>query len=473
MAEQRTYDVVVVGGGIAGLAAANRAAELGLTVALLERGTGEQYLCNSRFSGGVLHVAFQNVKNDPNRLLEAIQSATRGRADPELARALAQTSGRAVDWLRGEGAKYIRMSLVIDWQRFILAPPRRIMAGADWQGRGPDYTLRTLAKTFAARGGTIHQGTEAVALMERGGACVGIETRGTLGSMQLLADAVVLADGGFQGNLNLVRQTICAAPEKLKQRGAATGIGDGMRMAQGLGAAVADLSYFYGHVLSRDAFTNDKTWPYPQLDELGIAGIMVDGSGRRFADEGRGGVALANTIAKLSDPLATWAIFDQEIWDGPGRGARIPANPHLERAGGTILKADTLRELAAKAGLPPDALEATVSEYRRAVAAADLAKLDPPRTNPAGNLRLIDQAPFYAAPTCAGITYTMGGIVIDEHGRVRRTSGESIAGLYAAGATTAGLEGCGAPTYVGGLMKGLVFGLRAAEHAASSRGTRL
>jgi fumarate reductase flavoprotein subunit len=469
MADQRNYDVIVVGGGIAGLAAANRSAELGLKVALLERGRGDQYLCNSRFSGGVLHVAFQNVKNNPHQLLEAIQSATRGRADPNLARALAETSGRAVDWLRAEGAKYIRMSLVIDWQRFILAPPRRIMAGADWQGRGPDYTLRTLAKGFEARGGTIYRGTEAVALMERDGACIGVETRDPLTAMQLSAAAVVLADGGFQGNLDLVRQTISPAPEKLKQRGAATGVGDGLRMAKGMGASVADLSFFYGHVLSRDAFTNDKTWPYPQLDELGIAGIMVDGSGRRFADEGRGGVALANIIAKLPDPMATWAIFDQAIWDGPGRSARIPANPHLERAGGTILKADTLPELAAKAGLPPCALEATVSEYRRAVVAGAMAKLDPPRTNPAGKSQPIDQPPFYAAPTCAGITYTMGGIVIDEHGRVRRGSGEPIAGLYAAGATTAGLEGCGAPTYIGGLMKGLVFGLRAAEHVARAR----
>jgi glycine/D-amino acid oxidase-like deaminating enzyme len=117
------------------------------------------------------------------------------------------------------------MSLVIDWQRFILAPPRRIMAGADWQGRGPDYTLRTLAKGFEARGGTIYRGTEAVALMERDGACVGVETRDPLTAMQLSADAVVLADGGFQGNLDLVRQTISACARETE----ATRCGDGRR----------------------------------------------------------------------------------------------------------------------------------------------------------------------------------------------------------------------------------------------------
>ena len=65
MPESNTYDVVVVGGGIAGLSAASRAAELGLRVALLERGTGEQYLNNTRYSGGILHVAFRNVKIRP------------------------------------------------------------------------------------------------------------------------------------------------------------------------------------------------------------------------------------------------------------------------------------------------------------------------------------------------------------------------------------------------------------------------
>jgi fumarate reductase flavoprotein subunit len=80
--------------------------------------------------------------------------------------------------------------------------------------------------------------------------------------------------------------------------------------------------------------------------------------------------------------------------------------------------------------------------------------------------------PYIAIPICAGITYTMGGIVVDGDGRVLRSDASPIDGLYAAGTTTAGLEG---PTggghvgYIGGLVKA-VFGLRAAEHAATARG---
>ena len=463
------FDVVVVGGGIAGLTAANRAAEHGLRVALLERGADERYLCNSRYSGGIIHIAFHNIKEAPEALLEVIMGATDGQADPALAKALAATSGRAVDWLRNEGAKFIRVGSVV-WQQWVLAPPRPITPGLDWKGRGPDVTLRTLAANLERRGGALLRDTPALALMHRDGRCVGVEAGSPAGARQFSARAVVLADGGFQGNAELVRQYICAVPEKLKQRGAGTGVGDGLRMAQAAGAHVTGTSYFYGHMLSRDAFTNDRVWPYPQLDELGTVGIVVDTSGSRFVDEGLGGVYVANTIAKLADPLAAWAIFDEAIWDGPGRAARIPANPHLARGGGTIFKADTLGELASQTGIAPERLELTVNAYNQALGAQRLSSLNPPRSSSAIEALPLRKAPFYAVPLCAGITYTFGGIAIDDHGRARRPDGAPIEGLYAVGASTGGLEGGSGGGYVGGLVKGLAFGLRAAEHIAQAMG---
>ncbi|GAA5231911.1 FAD-dependent oxidoreductase [Verticiella sediminum] len=468
MPDTQAFDLIVVGGGIAGLAAANRAAEQGLRVVLLERGTDERYLCNSRLAGGVLHVAFRNIRDRPEALIEAVRAATKDQANPDLTRALAHTSARAGEWIKSQGVKFVRMSLAVDWQSWVMAPPRRIMAGMDWYGRGADYTLRLLARNLLARGGRIIQGAAAVSLMERAGACVGVEIRRQGDVSQLPASAVVLADGGFQGNLALLGQHISGAPEKLKQRGAATGVGDGLRMAQAFGAEIADLSYFYGHLLSRDAFDNPRTWPYPQLDELGVAGVMVGADGRRFADEGLGGVQLANAVAKLEDPLSAWAVFDSAIWEGPGRNARIPVNPHLVRAGGTIIQADTLAELASRTGLPAQALQETIAAHRQAVISGQFQQLDPPRSRPAGQAWAVDHPPYFAAPVCAGITYTMGGIAIDEHARVRSTRGVPVAGLYAAGANTAGLEGRQGATYIGGLMKGLVFGIRAAEHVAKA-----
>ncbi len=76
MSSTGTYDVVIVGGGMAGLIAAARAAELGLSVAVLEKGEGERYPCNARMSGGVFHVAFNDIKSPPATLRAAIDSAT-------------------------------------------------------------------------------------------------------------------------------------------------------------------------------------------------------------------------------------------------------------------------------------------------------------------------------------------------------------------------------------------------------------
>src|SRR5688500_7614249 len=174
MSEASDFDVVVVGGGIAGLTAANRAAEHGLRVALLERGADERYLCNSRYSGGVIHIAFHNVKEPGGDLVQGTMGATAGKAEPALATALAGTSGRAVEWLRAEGAKFIRVGSIV-WQQWVLAPPRPITPGLDWKGRGPVVPLRTLEPNHVQRGGAVLRGTAARALLVAGGRWVGVE----------------------------------------------------------------------------------------------------------------------------------------------------------------------------------------------------------------------------------------------------------------------------------------------------------
>lgn len=467
MMQNEPFDVVVVGGGIAGLSAANRAAQQGLKVAVLERGKGPQYLCNSRYSGGVLHIACHNAKDAPDSLMEVITDATGGKADPQLARALATNAGRAIDWLRDEGAKYIRVGNIV-WQQHVLAPPRPIVAGLDWKGRGPDVTLRQLVSNLDKRGGKLIHAA-AAELMTREGACIGVEVSGDDGGkQQLSARAVVLADGGYQGSAELVREHMGIDFTKVKTRGAGTGVGDGMRMARAMGAQFSELNYFYGHMLSRDSFTNDRVWPYPQLDELGTVGIVVNNAGERFVDEGQGGVFVANTIARLADPLATWAILDHAIWEGPGRHARIPANPQLANAGGTIIRADTVQALADKTGIAAEALARTVQSYNDALASGKTASLTPPRSARPIVPMPLAKPPYYAVPLCAGMTYTFGGIFTDGDGRVMSTRGAPINGLYAVGATTGGLEGGSGGGYVGGLIKGIAFGMLAAEHIAQS-----
>lgn len=462
-------DVVIVGGGLAGLTTAARASELGCSVIVLEAGGGAHYPCNTRYSGGVFHLAFTDLASPPEALCAAIGATLQGTGDAEWADLLAWNAGRFVGWLKEGGTVFQKTAVA--WQSHILSPSRAVAAGQDWMGRGPDVLLNRLGDAIRARDGRILNETRGLQLVMDGLRCVGIEAMSGGKTIRLDARNVVLADGGFQANLELLSRHIAGRPRAVKQRGGASGMGDGLTMAQTVGAAISDLNRFYGHLLCRDAMTNDNVWPYPELDALALAGLVVDASGRRITDEGVGGVALANAIASLPDPLCATAIFDVRIWEGPGASARIAANPALANAGGTIHRADTLAELAAKAGIDAAELSSTVAAHNAALENGTMAHLAPPRSTDRHRPMPIATAPFMAIPLCAGITYTMGGIRVDGCCRVLRAAGGHFEGLYAAGSTTGGFEGGPHVAYIGGLTRAGVQGLLAAEHiATASRG---
>jgi len=468
-----TVDLAVVGGGIAGLTAANRAAELGWRVVVLEKGEGEHYPCNSRIATGVLNVAHHDPHSDPKVLRQAIELDTEGYAAPALADALAGIAGQSMQWLRAQGARIIKVP-IHGKSRWVLAPPRTLSAGLDWKGRGPDVVLQTLRANLARRGGTVMLETRATALLLEQGRCVGVIAQQAGHSLRIEAANVLLADGGFQGNPDLVRRFISPRPETLTQRNAGSGAGDALLMAEEAGARLTDATSFYGHLLARDSLTNPGLWPYPTMDTLAGGAIMIDRSGRRFIDEGLGGIAHSNALARSADPLAATAIFDHAIWETTGRAELVPPNPQLAAAGGTVISAPDLATLAQKIGVPAQALLETVATYNNAVMADEGHRLNPPRTSGrmfgesrhAGkrvSVAPVAAAPFYAIPLAVGLTYTMGGIEIDAQARVIGRTGEPIPGLLAAGSCTGGVEGGPLGGYIGGYLKAIGLALIAAQ----------
>ncbi len=468
-----TADLAVVGAGVAGLTAANRAAELGCRVVVLEQSSDERYFCNSRIATGVLNVAHTDPHADAEVLRRAIELDTEGYAAPTLADALADIAGQSMQWLRAQGARIIKVP-IHGKSRWMLAPPRTLSAGLDWQGRGPDVVLQALGKNLKGRGGALMLGTRARRLRMENGRCVGLAADQNGQTLIIEAANVLLADGGFQGNPDLVRRFISPRPDALTQRNAGSGQGDALLMAEEAGARLTDATAFYGHLLARDSLSNAALWPYPTMDTLAGGAIMVDRSGRRFIDEGLGGIAHSNALARSADPLAATAIFDQAIWDTTGRAELVPPNPQLASAGGTLISAPDLATLAAKIGVPADALQETVAAYNRAAVTDQGERLDPPRTSGrmfgesrnAGkrtSVAPVVQPPFYAVPLAAGISYTMGGIEIDAQARVVGRDGAPIAGLYAAGSCTGGVEGGPLGGYIGGYLKAVGLALIAAQ----------
>jgi fumarate reductase flavoprotein subunit len=432
-------------------------------VVVLEKGSEDKYLCNSRYAYGTFHINYSDLEADEESLVARIDNATEGFARKDLARAVARDGRRLMQWLKGENIDVVRLD---GYQTNVLAPAWRKGFGLTWKDYGSDIALQRLGANFAKRQGRILRGTRARALKR---VLSGIEID-TEGAGRLQATCVVIADGGFQANLDMIRSYgISPAPEKLLQRNGGTAVGDGIGLAQSLGGAITEsgMNNIYGHLHSRDAMNTTRLWPRPYMDEVAASGIVVDGSGQRIADEGLGGVWLSNAIARLPDPLGTSIIFDQPIWDGPGRNHVQPPNPLLLEAGGTLHRADTLAELAEIASIAPKALGETVAQYNAALDAGALQRLSPPRTE-RNKPWPIRTAPYYAMPICVAITNCMGGIVVDGDGRVLDRSDKPVPGLYAAGSTVGGLDGGPHAGYVGGLIKATI-GLRVAEHIAATK----
>ncbi len=453
-------DLIVVGGGLAGLTAANRAAGGGLSVLVLERGKDPDYFCNSRIAGGLLHVAFRDMTRPAEEIRASVAESVGEAGDPATALAdlLAEDAGKVLAWLRAEGGAFVRGGAP-EFMRWVLAPPRRRRGGLDWKGRGPDALLRRLTRNLAARGGELRLGSPVEALAVEHGGVAGVQT--AAGTER--ARFVLIADGGFQDDPELVRRHLSPGPERLFRRGAGAGRGDGLAMAEAAGAATVGMDRFYGHLLGLDAFDNDKLWPYPTLDSLAAVSLLADGRGRRFSDEGLGGVFMANELARLEDPEGAAVIFDDRHWREDAADNRYPPalNPSFPAAGGRVFEAPTVGQLADILAMP--ALAETV-------AAHNAGRHRPARTVSRFPAKPIVEPPFRAIRAAAGITYSMGGLAIDCEARVLDREARPIPGLFAAGSATGGMEGGPRAAYLGGLAKAVATGLRAAEAMLAESG---
>ena len=265
--------------------------------------------------------------------------------------------------------------------------------------------------------------------------------------------------------------------------GAKANTGDGILAAEKLGAALD---------IMEDAWWGPTVplvgAPWFALSERNSPGsIIVNMAGKRFMNESMPYVEACHHMyggeygqgPGPGENIPAWLVFDQQyrdryIFAGLQPGQRIPKK-WLES--GVIVKADTLEELAAKAGLPADALTATVErfngfarsgvdeDFHRGESAYDRYYGDP-TNKPNPNLGEISHAPYYAAKMVPGDLGTKGGIRTDVHGRALRDDGSVIDGLYAAGNVSAPVMGHTYPGPGGTIGPAMTFGYLAALHIA-------
>jgi succinate dehydrogenase/fumarate reductase flavoprotein subunit len=266
----------------------------------------------------------------------------------------------------------------------------------------------------------------------------------------------------------MLRRYIGPHADRCILRGSRACTGDALRMAMEVDAKTVNLQYFYGHLHSLKALTDDRFWPYPRLDNIVDGGLLVDRRGNRFVDEGRGDVAVANEVARSADPTGYAMVFDQDAWDrSADRPSKYPqppnANPWLVDKGGDLLARDTPEQLAGALGVDRANLERSIETVNRAVREGNAEGLPIPRTGLARPLA----GRLYGLKVVPGITITMGGLLINGNAEVLDEKENPIDGLYAAGDTIGGLMGGPRGGYFGGVLQAVVTGILAGEHAAA------
>ena len=455
-------DVLVVGAGLAGFAAAVRATESGANVVLIDKSANELGDGNVLMASGSLRAGGKSPKSNPSELYEFVMSE--GIAYPKLVTAWAATCGRAVDWLAGCGVGVDEKQpgrIWLDQESAIsLAPVYKKDVG----GRA----LAKLKQRFEQLGGRYVNGIEAVSLIREQERIDGVAGKKQGETIELCSRATILSTGGFSANKEMVRQYIGPQADQCKLRGSKSCTGDGLRMALAVGAKAVNLKYFYGHLLSRKALIDDRFWPYPRLDSFVDEGILIDRKGNRFVDEGRGDVAVANELARTGDVTGAALIFDFATWDAAkddpfSKSVKTPApNPWLIDNDGDIFHHETIEGLAQKIGVDTASLVKTVEQYNRALQSSNASTLAVPRTGQPKPLR----PPYYGLKVVPGITFTMGGVLVNGCCAALNSNEKPIEGLYAAGDTIGGLMGGYRGGYTGGLMQAIVTGILAGENAA-------
>jgi tricarballylate dehydrogenase len=316
--------------------------------------------------------------------------------------------------------------------------------------------------------------TAATGLLRPEDAVVGVRYSRPDGSEGVVeADAVVLAAGGFEADASLRERHLGPGWGRARVRGTPLNTGEVLQAALDVGAAPhGDWSSCHSVAWDSGAPEAGDRELTNQLTRSGYPlGVVVNGDGRRFVDEG---ADYRNyTYARYGrDILAQPNGVAFQLFDATTRP--LLRSEEYDSALVTGAQADTLEGLAVALGIDPQALEETIASFNAAVrrdvpydpAVKDgrgTEGLDPPKSNWAQPL---ESPPFYGFSVTCGITFTFGGVRIDPDGRVLDTDGLPIPGLYAAGELVGGLFHGNYPGGTG-LTAGAVFGRAAGAHAGA------
>ena len=432
----RYADAIVVGAGLSGLAAAVEMGREDVNVVLLDM--------NSVMGGhAVMAGGFAIVDTPIQR--EAGFDDSPGKAyadwmdwtedgDPAWTRYYAENSRTMIhDWMAEMGVQFVR----------IQAGHENSVPRFHFTPRGAlDVVLALYREALELPGVAFEWNEKVQSLVVEDGHVTGVTSRNLRTGIErtLFAPHVVLATGGFEGNLERVLEywrTDLPMPDRLLLGASIHATGTGHDLAEEAGA---DLTWMNRHYI----YTNGVVDPRDPAQTLAItagnsAALWVNAQGRRFTNEtGFDKTILADVLDQ--EPTTYWAIFDESSRDTFSMRGREwinnPTDGHtvLDHPEATI-RAESLEQLASMTGLPVEQLMSSVKRFNELIEAGvdeDFGRFAYPDEAPPK----IDQAPFYAIQFFPMPRKSMGGVAIDMQARALNDTGEAVPGLYAAGELT-------------------------------------
>ncbi|MER3388632.1 MAG: FAD-dependent tricarballylate dehydrogenase TcuA [Microcella sp.] len=487
----KQYDVIVVGGGNAGFCAALSARENGSSVLLVEKGEEHESGGNSFYTAAAFRVVHDGgdalgsyfdaetqarlpetelAPYTEGEFLDDLERVTEGRGDRTMAQVLAKGSREVVPWLASHGFVW---RLMYERQAYFSEGKQVFFGGLAVSPVGGGKGLISAHEEAAANAGVhVRYGAEVTELLTEGEAVEGVRVAiAGGGEEEFHAKSVVLAAGGFEANPRMREKHLGTGWDQAYVRGTPLNTGDVLELALRHGASRhGDWSTCHSTAwdVAAPAAGGDRLLTNQYTRQSYPIGVVVNVMGMRFLDEG---ADFRNyTYAKYgAQILAQPEGRAFQLYDSKTRS--LLRREEYESAGVTEFVADSLHELAQAAGIDPGGLERTVHDFNAsieqkpfdpAIKDGRAAHTEPPKSNWALEL---DSPPFYAYPVTCGITFTFGGLKVDESARVLSADGLPMGGLFAAGEIVGGLFSINYPGG-SGLTAGTVYGRLAGREAA-------
>lgn len=534
----RDYDLIVLGTGAAGLTAALAAADRGASVLLLEKGdkvggttalsSGVAWLPTNKYAG-------RDAEDSREQALEYLASLSHDLIRPEMSEAFVDAVPEMIDWFelrtplrlqhvpgfpdyhpehpggKIEGGRSVEPALfrfteLGEWADRVVGSARHMCTIETPIGGGTGIDKGLEAKRHSERiegfgralvgallkgcldsGVEVRTGTRAIEFLLEAGAVRGVVCESSAGTETIGAGGVVIASGGFERDVDLVKAFLRGPVDYLT--GVPTNTGDGLRMAMRIGAMLGGMREAWWIpvvAIPDDTAPGGKRGRFVEFERTMPRSIMINRSGVRFTNEASSDNAQGGAFHHLDTDFnwknnPCWLVFDQEYVDQYG-GFDVPPGGEMPS---WVRRADSLQALAAELDVPAESLGTTIErwnasvaqghddEFGRGASAYDVWFGDRAHfPTPQATLGPIDRAPYYAVQIHISTLGTIGGPLTTPDCEVLDVDNEIIPGLWAAGNAMA------SPTRMvyggagGSLGPALVFGFRAGRSAASTLSAR-